>query len=564
MNKQLSQYVCEQAQKYYYDYICEENGEPTPPEIAAHIDKCRHCQAAINKLKFELFETGINVDQSINKVDSALIANLKLHFAYIDKRITCENVKPLLPYLLCQTLKIRIPTPITVHIDNCEQCRKRLGIIQGLNLSRKQLQRLSQLMADRSAGQAVDCKQARLAIQSAAAMSWDGIPADELKHLCTCRDCQDLLFQERQSLLNVLPECPGTPEFPCESVSVTDIFDYCFPYEIDPVSDEYAKFRQSLTSHLRSCRNCLAKMQELHKTVCQVVGRAESGVVTIYHIIDKSTKTEALGKRDDFYAGFPIRVEVMTREDGAWAERSGTVINFTGALRKKMSAMNRKPILKATLAVAAVMLIAVALFFHAPAAKAVTIDQLYEAISNIKNVYIAKFTPDGIEPKQEIWVSRMLNIYMTKTENKMVLWDVINGLKKMKDLSTGAFETTSLNEETIASIKMKISGYLGLVPFTSISNIPADAQWKQITDKSQESAAKDIEIYDLIWTEEIRDSSKVLKKWRFFVNAQTNLPQKTEFYEQLPIDDEYVLQSVNLVEYLDNDGVYAIIKEVSF
>jgi hypothetical protein len=558
MNKPLSKSMCEQARTYYYDYICEENGQTVPPEIAGHIDKCRHCQTAANKLKFELFETAVNVDQSTNEVDAAQIAILKLHFAYIDKHITCENVRPLLPYLLCQTLKIRVPTPITVHIDNCEQCRRHLEIIRDLNLNRKQLQRLSWLMADKSAVQAVDCEQARLAIPSVAAMSWDGISADELKHLCTCHDCQDLLYQERQRLIDALPERSETSTFPCESIYVTDIFDYCFPYGIDQADDEYAQFRQSLTSHLRNCRNCLSRMQELHKTVGQVVGRVEPGVVTVYRIIDKSIKAEALGERDDFYAGFPVQVEVMTRDEGLKPERLGTVINFADALREKVSAMNLKPLLKPAVVVAATILIASTLFFHTRSAKGLTLDQIYKAISDIKNVYISKFAQDDAEPQQELWVSKLLNIYITKSEDIMVLWDVSNGLKKMKNLNTSAFETTSLDEETITSIKMKISGYLGLVPFMNFSKIPAGAVWKQITDPSAEVVAEDLEVYDLLWTVKAYDGSDILKRWRVFVDPKTNLPQRTEFYEKSPIDSELLLQSVNVVEYPDNSEIQSV------
>ena len=55
MIKPLSQSVCEQAQAYYYDYVCEENGEPIPAEKAEHIKQCRQCQAKINKLKCDFF-----------------------------------------------------------------------------------------------------------------------------------------------------------------------------------------------------------------------------------------------------------------------------------------------------------------------------------------------------------------------------------------------------------------------------------------------------------------------------------------------------------------------------
>ena len=122
MVKPLSRFICEQARTYYYDYICEENGEPIPDEVMAHIDKCPHCQALANKLKFELFKSAVDVGRGANKDDFALIDSLKLHFAYIGKPVSCNIVKPFLPALLGQAFRIRIPTPIMAHIFGCQKC----------------------------------------------------------------------------------------------------------------------------------------------------------------------------------------------------------------------------------------------------------------------------------------------------------------------------------------------------------------------------------------------------------------------------------------------------------
>jgi hypothetical protein len=479
MIKPLSQSMCEQARAYYYDYICEENGEPIPKEKAEHINQCRHCQATINKLRSELFETTVDTNKSTVKADSVLISNLKLHFAYIGKKITCENARPFLPCLLHKALEIRIPTPITVHIDNCEQCQKDLEIIRGLNLSRKQLLELSRFMASKSADGVVDCRQVKFAISPEADMS-------------------------------------------------------------------------------------VAKMQNLQKAVCQVVRRPESGVVTIYHI-DTSDKTPTSIQRDSIYAGFPIRVEVMNCKEKIGAERTDKIISFADIARKKISAMTLNPLFKTAVVAAAVMMIAAALFFHTPAAKAITIDEIFKAISDIKNVYIAKFTPDSAKSRQELWVSRTLQLYMNRTEDRAALWDVGNGLQKMKNLITNNITVTPLNEETIAVINGRISGHLGLVPFTNTSEIPADAQWKQITDIGSEAAAtEEVEVYDLIWTKKASDGSDIFRKWRVFVDPKTNLPQKTEFYEKLPADIEYLLQSVNVVEYLDYSEIQTVLTDFSF
>ena len=64
MIKPLSQSACKQAQAYYYDYICEEDIKPIPADKAEHIRQCAQCQAKINKLKYELFETAADKDDA--------------------------------------------------------------------------------------------------------------------------------------------------------------------------------------------------------------------------------------------------------------------------------------------------------------------------------------------------------------------------------------------------------------------------------------------------------------------------------------------------------------------
>ena len=466
MIKPLSQSACKQAQAYYYDYICEEDIKPIPADKAEHIRQCAQCQAKINKLKYELFETAADKDDAENSV---LLSNLKLHFAHIDKRITCREIKPFLPCLLHSALAIRIPTPITVHIDNCKQCRKDLEAIRGLKLSKTELISLSRFMADRTAD----------------------IPSE---------------------------------------------------VHISMVSP--------------------AKEQKLRNTVNQVIGRTESGVVTIYHI-DKSAASDESIQKENIYAGFPIRVEVMTYKNKVGAEGADKAVRLAGAMRKKFTALNLRPLFKAAVVAAAVMMITAALFFHTPSARAISIDDVFKAISDIKNAYIAKFTPDSPEPQQEVWVSKAMQFYINRFDNKIVLWDVRSGVKKMKNLGTGDSETTSLTEATIIGIDRAISGHLGLVPFANVSEIPADAQWKQITEPTSEIVTGNLEIYDLVWTAKSSNGSEIFRKWRVFVNPRTNLPQKTEFYEKLPFDTELTLQTTNKVKYLDNSEIQAVINEFS-
>jgi hypothetical protein len=73
---------------------------------------------------------------------------LKSHFAYVDKPVSCKLVRPFIPTLLNSAVTARVPTPITVHLDNCSQCRRDLETVRKLGLEPGQLCRLGELFAD--------------------------------------------------------------------------------------------------------------------------------------------------------------------------------------------------------------------------------------------------------------------------------------------------------------------------------------------------------------------------------------------------------------------------------
>jgi hypothetical protein len=556
--------LCRQAKRYYYDFLGKEDYGLIPKPIINHIKQCQNCQEQLNQLEGVLSQAEDHGELEQRKVSPAITVMLKLHFAYVGKRVTCETVRPFLPTLLDPVLEIRIPTPITAHLDNCQQCSQDFETIRGLNLTPKQLRRLSQFLAEKPSEDGVNCSQARAAILPVVLMAFRETNAEVLKHLCTCPNCRKALYQYRESVRTDLLHYRGPQkEFPCEEVSATDIFDCVVPYGLDPADDRYAKFRESLTSHLRDCPVCLAKIQELHNTLYGIAERPASEVVTIYHI-DDSAKAGILSESDDLYAGFPIRVEVITREDEAMAKQSAPAVSFTTALKQKVATMNLKPMVKASVAAAAVILIAVALFLNAPPAKAVTLEGIYKAVEKIKNVHSSGFVPDETEPIQEKWVSRTLNIYMTKTGKKLVLWDVRNRVRKSRQLGATISETTRLTDDAIAGIEERMRSSLGVMPFYNISEIPSGARWKRITSDDMVITIEGTEVYDLIWTEKTEASFPLFRKCRFFVYPKTSLPQRVEHYRKFAGDNEYTLRSVNIIEYLGDSEIQGVIKDYSF
>jgi hypothetical protein len=395
--------------------------------------------------------------------------------------------------------------------------------------------------------------------------------AETLKHLCTCPNCRKQLHKRREAARReLLRDGAAQGEFPCEAVRASDIYDYALPYGIDPANDQYAEFREPLAAHLRSCPACLGKVQELHRTVSGIAERPETEVVTVYHLdepveaqlvtAERPAAAGPLSGSGELGAGSAIRVKTAGREDIAAAGQPAATIDFAARLKRRVRALNVKPLLKAG-AVAAVMLLGLALLLSAPTAKAVTLDQVYRAVEKVRNVYIATFSPDKTEPIRKAWVSRSLNIYMSKVGNVLVLSDAANRLEKRRQVGGDSVVETPLSDNTFAEIERIIAGYLDLLPFARISDVPKDANWSRVADEGSGVTGESAEVYDLTWTKKTYSGSPVFYKRRYFVDPETGLPNKVKLYSKSSITDEYVLQSQMAVEQLSDSEILTAVEE---
>jgi len=546
---------CTDAQLCYYNFLSEEAKGNIPQSVLGHIAKCRHCRDEINRLEALLAQADKDVEQS--RQSSDIIAILNLHFAYIDKSVTCSTVKPFLPSLAIPTLEISIPTPITAHLDNCRACSDDLLILGNLGLTEKQLYRLGQLLADKLAEDPVSCSQVQTAIPAVTSIAFQETTAEILKHLCICPDCRKLLYQHRETICtqllhNKMPQ----KEFPCEAVSATEIYDYCFPYGIDPANDQYAKFREALTSHLRNCPTCLAKMQQLHTTVYNIADRPNSGVVTRCEL-ESMAKNPKFSDINDLYANWPIKVHVFDKSKPVPLVPNEPVA-FPQRLKQKVSALNLKQFIKLA-AAAAIILIGILILFSVPAAKAVDLSQIYKALEKIKNVCISRFVPDKTEPIQQKWVSRTLNVSVQKTKKQAILFDLQNRIRKIKNLSTDSIQETPISGDFLTKVEKYITGSFGLLPFPDISEVPKDTQWNRLGNEYIEAPIPGTEVYDLTW-KMIKGMVTEYYRWRVFIDTQTNLPKRTEWYKKTPVENEYTLWSIEVVSYPTDNEIKAVIR----
>jgi hypothetical protein len=523
---------CEVASEYYCDMLNPDTMNQVPENIMVHVANCVHCVKKLAQLHESLSEATLFGQEKSFYIRQILI-QLVRHFSLLDAEVDCQTVKGFLPLFVAPELEITIPTPVTVHLDQCLQCSQDFETLRSLKLDLKQLVMLADFFSQSSFQNSAECLDVSKSIKAIAQMHFEHLTADALKHICLCRDCRNLLSDERLAMSSEVAESEKSAGFPCDLVKATDLFVYCLPYGLDPTNDRYAKFRESLTGHLRNCPTCLEKMHQLNNTLYAIADRAESGVVTCYELTS-SAKKAGFPDVGDPYTGWPIRVQVLDK-----SRPEPDIIAFPQGLKQKVSAINlrrfRIP------AAAAIILIAIGLFFFGtPAAKAVDLGQIYNALARIKNVCITTFVSGESKPSQEVWISRALNIKMIKTKTKWRLWDIRAESKMARDLITGSLTTVKLDEDMLVKIEEAIKEPVGLRPFDDITEVPEDAIWQQVTDETIETTIPNTQVYDLTWTEKALDGSMAHKKWRGYIDTETKLPKRVERWIKLA-KEEYKL-----------------------
>jgi hypothetical protein len=133
-----------EAVQWYYDLVVG-RAPGVPEAMIRHIRRCWVCRKRILRLKEAVTGAGGETDGSRSEMKRDVIDTLSLHFGCLDEQVTCSRVRPFLPGLLMPSVQIRIPTPITVHIDHCSECAEDLEVLGDLGLNAEQLERLQQL-----------------------------------------------------------------------------------------------------------------------------------------------------------------------------------------------------------------------------------------------------------------------------------------------------------------------------------------------------------------------------------------------------------------------------------
>jgi hypothetical protein len=532
--------------------------ESIPQGILAHISNCEYCRGEVERLRIMLAEAEEPADRKGRQTAFVTGANLRLHYSYVGAFVRCETVRPFLPGMAVPAPAMRVPTPITVHLDKCEQCAKDLEAIRSLDLTNVQLYRLGGLFAQEADVHGDRCAETRRAVDSGTLSVFSAGSAATFRHLCACPGCRTLLEKYWERMGEKLSDNVERSWVPCDAVSAAGVFDCVVPYGFDAEHDADASFRRSVMSHVLNCPKCREKMEGVRKAVYGIMEREESGVVTCCKV-EESARASVPSGGDDLYEDWPIDVQVLGRARRE-AVKTGVPAEINRT-KKEKQVLRLKWFIRPA-AAAAIVLAVGFLVFSGPAARAFDLGQISKALGQINNVRIVRSGADQAGVRTEVWVSRRLNIKMVKTGQKCVLWDIRNKAKKSRDFITGSVTTVAL-DDVPGKLEGAADAPWGLLPFDDVSNLPKGAEWKAAADEDVETTIPETRVYDLTWAEKGLDGSMVYSRWRAYIDIETKLPKRTELWED-GSEKEYALLMVTEITYPVTGEVEAAMREAGF
>jgi hypothetical protein len=218
-------------------------------------------------------------------------------------------------------------------------------------------------------------------------------------------------------------------------------------------------------------------------------------------------------------------------------------------------------------AIAAMILLAFALFFTMQPGKTVQVGGIYAALSKAGNIHISEFRAGRTVPDQQIWACEKLGVKLFKTEidnqTQYTLWDAKNRVKMIKFLSSNSIQTEPITEQMIAEIEKSIAGAADLLPFLNRNSIPENARWSRIDSQAVTATVPGTKTYDLTWIAKNTTSGVVIyKKWRVFAEGRTDLPKRIEWYSKSGPEEEYRFDKFAVVAYPSENEIVSIIRNV--
>ncbi|MCX5643920.1 MAG: hypothetical protein NTZ17_04430 [Phycisphaerae bacterium] len=523
---------CQEAEAYYYDFLCQD--EATVPESARrHIAACPVCQERIRRLRDTLFEAQRNSSPA-DTWDGKTIEELAVQFQLLDEHVTCSDVRCFLPKLAMASPQIRIPTPVTVHVDHCPQCVENLAALRELNLTAYQLRRLSWFFeSGRGAGVS----------GSPTHDSALGGPVSPLRSPGQAKpEGRDLFAAAVQGSVSI--EGAGVA---CDDVSTADVFDCVVPFGVPP--DERHK---AAAAHIRACPACRAKVQTLQRTLHGILERADSGTITVYH-----AQSDAEGDGDQITSPhpYPIEVQVLHGESGSAAEASDSETARTASTpglgpaagspqARKRDASHWEVLAKAVVLAVALVTLPAFWWIHTPTASGRTdVGAMIKALAKVQSIRVVR-TNRNAELGREYLIARRSNTLVTKTERECVVYDLDRRRRRTVEPGVGIGPPIRLSETEYYRAKDLMANCLRDI----LTRVSPDAKLHPSAGDLGTETVGNLDIYETTWVVPAGNSS-LRNGWKVYIDPATGLPQRTELYRKRSGDTQWELLTTTVFTY---------------
>jgi hypothetical protein len=531
---------CREAQLYYHDFM--EDPSSVPPSVAEHINGCDHCQAEVDRLSGILGQAVAAGNPHRSNHSRKLVAELQSHFDHMGERVTCRQVRRYLPGLLAD--RVRIPTPITVHIDQCDRCAEDLDHLRSLGLTQEQLDRLAELYSEPASADPSVCRQVKLMLADTNRPSLEDAPASLVRHIRSCPDCRERIYEARQDLLYRCQEKSTQDSHAgCGRIMDTDLFGFVVPPDEDTPTDASTdNRRQVVAKHVFSCSKCLTRLQNMHRTIFGVTERAESGVATVY--TPAATEAAASEKSLPAYAAYPIEVQLTGGKPKARRTRDRNRGVMLAALKRRLRGRKLRTLVPAGL-VTVVMAVLLGLYvMSSGSAQALNAHQIDNMIAGQPNVHVKMIDRKG-EVLTEAWSCDSIGLFAQQTPS---LQEVFLTRARRHFVRSDITASGNWTEETSGADLAKTVASLRRAMLFPLDKVQGNAELELST--SPENANDPLtETYNI--TTQVRYSGdlSIHQQRRIYLDVRNRLPRKIEFYEENMSDGSWDLRRTHEYDY---------------
>ncbi|MEN6306629.1 MAG: hypothetical protein ABFD91_02635 [Anaerohalosphaeraceae bacterium] len=398
----------------------------------------------------------------------------------------------------------------------------------------------------------IQCQQASACYFDYLSHNRSDIPDDMAVHISNCPDCQSEIKKldccihdplDVQSLATKVQYLALHHRLLNEWVSCDDIKP--FLVLMNQASGD-APWRTAVTAHLESCPQCQSRFQTIRK-MNMSFEQAQCAISFLADQPDSDMLSQALLKdlvkiKNSENSGIYTRAELTA--DGRLEIGVKQLQAVKGSTRSKPAgAVSRRLWIRAGLAASILMGISIC-FLSVPSAEGIALKQVYRAVEQIKNCRIQIFVPEQTKPVQTILISRELQIQMYQNSGNATLWD----LNKQTMLNSNSISQEPVRQASLPPLQASQKGF-GLMPFNSIRDLPATYSWVQVEGAAQ--AGDNQQVYDLQWGQSDNPKGQIARRWRGFLNASTMLPDRIEWWEQLPNQKEQLMMQM-VIDYPDS------------